>query len=87
MATAARPAVTVLRLGRTDMLLRSPAIDLALPLAFVALMFVAGLGFARAGMPDVVGLCVVGLVGGVAWVRAVCSVPPHGTGGEDGWPR
>jgi hypothetical protein len=67
------------------MFLRSPAIDLALPLAFVALMFVAGIGFARTGWPNAVAMCVLGLFAGAAWLRAVCSVPPHEAENEDGW--
>jgi hypothetical protein len=66
------------------MILRSPAIDLALPFAFAAMAFVAALAFARAGWPDAAGLCVVGSLGGLLWARAVPPPAADGRRGEDG---
>ena len=66
------------------MILRDPAIDLALPLAFAALAFVAAVDFARAGWPDAAGLCVVGFLGGLLWARAVPPAAMDGRRGEDG---
>jgi hypothetical protein len=67
------------------MILRDPAVDLALPHAFIALALVAALDFARAGWPNAVALCLAGLVGGFIWVRTVLlRLAPHRAGGEDG---
>ncbi len=53
------------------MMLPSPAVDLALPLAFTSLALVSAVGFALDGWPDAVGLCVGGVVGGLLWAREV----------------
>jgi len=66
------------------MILHGPAIDLALPIAFAALAFVAAIDFARAGWPDAAGLCVVGFLGGLLWARAVSPPVMDGRRGEDG---
>jgi hypothetical protein len=66
------------------MLLREPFVDLALPIAFAVLAFVAAVGFARAGWPDAAGLCVVGFLGGLLWARAVSPPAMGDRRGEDG---
>jgi hypothetical protein len=69
---------------RPDMILRSPMIDLLLPVAFMALALIAALSFARAGWPNGVGLCLTGLIGGLLWMREVLRLVFGQTEGEDG---
>ena len=66
------------------MLLRSPAIDIALPLASTALAYVIALLSVRAGRPDIVGLCLTMLVGGLLWLREVVLLPPKDAEDRDG---
>jgi hypothetical protein len=57
------------------LLLRSPAIDIALPLAFTALAYVMALLSVRAGRADIVGLCLTMFVAGLLWLREVALLP------------
>jgi hypothetical protein len=57
------------------MMLRSPIIDLVLPLAFTAMAFFAALAFARIGWSDGIGLGMTGFVGGLFWTRAAVLTP------------
>ena len=59
------------------LLLRSPAIDIALPLAFAALAYVMALLSVRAGRADIVGLCLTMFVAGLLWLREVALLPPQ----------
>jgi hypothetical protein len=66
------------------MILCSPAIDLALPLAFVALAFVAALDLGLAGWLNGMALCVVGLLGGLLWLQEAVTLALHRPEGQDG---
>ena len=57
------------------MMLRSPTVDIVLPLAFTAMAFFTSLWFARIGWPDGIGLGMTAFVGGLFWTRAVALFP------------
>lgn len=65
------------------MLLRRPIIDLALPLAFTALVYVMALVAARIGRTDMLGLFLVLFAGGVLWLREVVLFLPHNAEDSD----
>ena len=57
------------------MMLRSPTVDIVLPLAFTAMAFFSAVAFARIGWSDGIGLGITAFVGGLFWTRAMVLCP------------
>ena len=66
------------------MLLRRPIIDLVLPWAFTALVYVMALLAARMGRTEILGLSLVLFAGGLLWMREVALFPPSVAEDDDG---